>query len=114
MIFVKRIRRQCGMRGCRSTDTYSLSRFNESAAGNIIICKDCLKAAMEAVEGCTMPAVEYGSGKQSPPPPLFHNTVPAEPVKEEKQAEKTYAETEKEAVTAAKKPVTRKRAVKSE
>ncbi|MGN0163533.1 MAG: hypothetical protein ACI4EA_08160 [Candidatus Ornithomonoglobus sp.] len=113
MIYVKRIRRQCGMRGCRNTDTYSLSQFNEIAAGNIIICKDCLKAAMEAVESCTMPEVDYSRKAQSPPPPLFHNTV-AETVKEDEQIAENVSESKQENVAAAKKPTTRKRTVKSE
>ncbi len=105
MIFVKRIRRQCGMRGCKNTDTYSLSHFNESAASNIIICKDCLDAALEAVKNCTMPAVDYGRKEQSPPPPLFHNAAVRKPAHEADAA----PEPEKNKTTAA-----RKKAVKGE
>lgn len=111
MIYAKRIRRQCGMRGCRNTDTYSLSQFNEIAAGNIIICKDCLKAAMEAVESCTMPEVDYSRKAQSPPPPLFHNTV-YNTAKESRQPDEGAAELEKG--TAIKKATARKKTAKSE
>ena len=49
MIHVKRIKRICGVRGCKNIVTYSVSRYSEGG-NSVIICKECLKGALDAIE----------------------------------------------------------------
>ncbi len=49
MMRVKKVRRKCNVRGCKSFDCYSISRSSESG-NSVIICKDCLADAYKAVE----------------------------------------------------------------
>ena len=46
---VKKVKRRCSVRGCRSTDTFTISRSRE-VGNSVIICKSCLEKALEAVE----------------------------------------------------------------
>ena len=44
---VKKVNRLCTVKGCKNTASYAISRSSEY--GGIIICKDCLSEALEAV-----------------------------------------------------------------
>lgn len=46
---VMRIRRKCSVRGCGNTDCFVISCSRE-LAGSVIICKDCIKEALGAIE----------------------------------------------------------------
>ena len=46
---VMRIRRKCSVRGCGNTDCFVISRSRE-LAGSVIICKDCIKEVLGAIE----------------------------------------------------------------
>ena len=46
---IKRVKRRCSVRGCRSTDTFTISQSRE-VGNSVIICKKCLAEALEAVE----------------------------------------------------------------
>lgn len=80
---VKRVKRLCTVKGCKNTDSYAISRSSEM--GGIIICRDCLTAALEAAKL----AEESGAAKASagkkelrPTGPLFYHPEKA------RQAEK--------------------------
>lgn len=44
----KKVKRMCTVKGCTNTDCYAISKLSEY--GGVIICKDCLQAALKAVE----------------------------------------------------------------
>lgn len=48
-MYARKIKRKCGVRGCRNTDSYAISRVSEPG-NSVIICKDCLKAALGVIE----------------------------------------------------------------
>lgn len=49
MITAKKVKRKCNVRGCRHTDSYSISHYREGG-NTVIICKDCLKYALAAID----------------------------------------------------------------
>lgn len=49
MMRARRIKRICSVRGCKNTDCYVIARFCEFA-NSVIICKDCLKDALSAID----------------------------------------------------------------
>lgn len=90
MMNVKRVKRKCGVRGCRNTDSFSICRTNE-AGNSIIICRSCLSDALSAVDG-------YKTRKKPPtaaPPPLFFNAA----VKPQRTRARADAQEEKPEVT---------------
>ena len=44
---IKKVNRLCSVKGCKSTQSYAISRSNEY--GGVIICKECLNDALNAV-----------------------------------------------------------------
>ena len=48
-MYVKKIKRKCGVRGCKCTETYAISRSREMG-NSIIACKDCLMEALAQIE----------------------------------------------------------------
>ena len=44
---IRKIKRQCMMRGCKNTDTYAISKTREF--GGVILCKECLKSALNMI-----------------------------------------------------------------
>lgn len=69
---VKKIRRICDVRGCRNMVAYNISA-NRQIGNSVIICEDCLRAALKAVEHYN----DDGFNKYKPTtaPPLFFNNV---------------------------------------
>ena len=71
-MYVKKIRRRCGNRGCRSTsNVYAISKTREMG-NSIIVCEDCLRDALKTIEEANNPieetveeAVEKPKAKQS-------------------------------------------------
>ena len=52
---VKKIKRICGVRGCKNThNVYALSQRNEMG-NSVIMCEDCMKDALKAVAEYTEP-----------------------------------------------------------
>lgn len=45
---VKKVRRRCGIRGCRNTESYALVKGREHG-GSVIICADCIKDAYHTI-----------------------------------------------------------------
>ena len=83
-MYVKKLRRKCGVRGCKNIDTYSVSLSRE-AGNTVIICKSCLGKALGAIDD----VVEDKSARVShtEAPALFFNSrlasgAPAEAVEE--------------------------------
>lgn len=67
-MYAKRIRRRCMVRGCGNVDTFSVSRTREQG-NTVIICEECLQAALGAVSD--VPPGIPEKKKESVPPPLF-------------------------------------------
>lgn len=56
-MYVKKIRRRCGNRGCRSTsNVYAISKTREMG-NSIIVCEDCLREALKTIEEANKPVV---------------------------------------------------------
>ena len=53
-MYVKRIKRKCGVRGCKNTDSYAISKSRE-AGNSIIACKECLLEALAVIEEANKP-----------------------------------------------------------
>lgn len=51
---VKRIKRICGVRGCKNTESFALSRYREMG-NSVIICKECLKKALDSIDNYEEP-----------------------------------------------------------
>ena len=48
-MYTRKVKRKCGVRGCRNTVSYALSKTREMG-NSVIICEDCLKASLDAIE----------------------------------------------------------------
>lgn len=77
-MFVRQVKRKCGVRGCKSTDCFAISRTRE-VGNTVIICKSCLGKALGAIDEIdpktksNIPVVENTSA-----PSLFFNAGVAE------------------------------------
>ena len=77
-MFVRQVKRKCGVRGCKSTDCFAISRTRE-VGNTVIICKSCLGKALGAIDEIdpktksNIPVVENTSA-----PSLFFNAGAAE------------------------------------
>lgn len=85
-MYVKRLRRKCGVRGCRNIDTFSISLSRE--AGNTVnICASCLGKAFGAIDD--VPEAVDSRTSRTEAPALFFNSriapveTPAEEAVEE-------------------------------
>ena len=48
-MYVKKIKRKCGVRGCKNTETYSISKSREMG-NSIIACKECMLETLAEIE----------------------------------------------------------------
>ncbi len=48
-MYVKKIKRKCGVRGCKCTETYAISRSREMG-NSIIVCESCLVEALAEID----------------------------------------------------------------
>ena len=55
-MYVKKIKRICGVRGCKNTEVFAISKTKEMG-NSVIICKDCLKDALASIENYVEPVV---------------------------------------------------------
>lgn len=62
-MYARRVKRKCGVRGCRNTESYAISRTRE-AGYSVIICKSCLKEALDELHK-TIPAETAAENKQT-------------------------------------------------
>ena len=56
-MYVKKIKRKCGVRGCKNTESYAISKTREMG-NSIIACKECLLEALAQIEEQNKPVVE--------------------------------------------------------
>lgn len=56
-MYVKKLKRKCGVRGCKNTDTYAISKSREMG-NSIIACKECLIEALATIEEQNKPIEE--------------------------------------------------------
>lgn len=68
--FARKVKRICDIRGCRNTDCYAISKSRE-AGKSIIICTECLKGGLAAVEELEKNAPVPKTSGNSEPPALF-------------------------------------------
>ncbi len=48
-MFVRQVKRKCGIRGCKNTDSFAISQTRE-VGNTVIICKSCLGKAFGAID----------------------------------------------------------------
>jgi hypothetical protein len=48
-MYVKKIRRKCGVKGCKNIESYAISK-NREMGNSIIACKECLMEALAVIE----------------------------------------------------------------
>ena len=82
-MYVKKLRRKCGVRGCRNLESYTLSLRSESG-NSVIICRDCLEAALKAIDKYEKdaPKVKKSTAKDTPlfyHPELIKDSNPGAP-----------------------------------
>lgn len=90
MIYAKKIKKKCMIRGCGNTETFALSRSG-SEFGNVFICASCLAEGLSQVDEARKDFDEKEKMKASKPlsapAPLFYHpekvvkVVQEEPVK---------------------------------
>lgn len=51
---VKKIKRKCGVRGCKNTESFIISKTREMG-NSVIMCRDCMLEALKATEGYSEP-----------------------------------------------------------
>jgi hypothetical protein len=56
-MYVKKIKRKCGVRGCKNTVSYAISKSREMG-NSIIACKECLLEALAVIEEQNKPVTE--------------------------------------------------------
>lgn len=86
-MYIKKIKRRCDVKGCKNTDTFCISRSSE-IGNSVIICKNCLTEALDAVENYTEPK----KTAMSNPPALFFGTAAGDTLKKETAADGMDAE----------------------
>lgn len=93
-MYFKRVKRKCHVRGCKSIDSFAISRTRE-IGNTVIICKSCLERALGAI-GEVEPSSKSNIPEldSSEAPPLFFNTImkqmPPETPKESTIGESVY------------------------
>lgn len=78
---IRRLKRKCSVRGCKCTDTVSISHTREPG-NTVIICASCLKTAAAEVDNPMSAPIQRVSPAEAPPL-FFNSTIRAtEPVAE--------------------------------
>lgn len=85
-MYAKKIKRKCGVRGCRNTVSYAISKSREMG-NSIIACKECLAEALAEIELKYAPPVEA-------PAEAVEEAPSVDKVVDEAVAETTEAPTE--------------------
>ena len=72
-MYVRRVKRKCGVRGCKNTDCFAISLVRE-AGNSIIACKSCLEKAVGAIDEIGPDAKSnIPVNNNAEIPPLFFN-----------------------------------------
>lgn len=69
---VRKNKKKCMVRGCKSTDTYAVSQ-NREWGNSVCICRECLENALEAIENYI--PLEKSVVNHTPPPLFYHGNV---------------------------------------
>lgn len=92
-MYAKKVKRKCGVRGCKNINSFHISLTRE-IGNSVIICKSCLEKGLKTVDD--IKPIPDARVHYSEAPPLFFNDVKktntevAEvPTQEEKPAEET-------------------------
>ncbi len=92
-MYVKKLKRKCGVRGCKNTESYAISKTREMG-NSIIACKECLMDALNTIEAqykpitfAEAPAVETPAEEQ-PIEEAVTEEAPAEKPKASRQRKK--------------------------
>ena len=56
-MYIKKIKRKCGVRGCKNTETYAISKTREMG-NSIIACKECLIEVLNTIEEQNKPVAK--------------------------------------------------------
>ncbi len=105
MLYVRKVRRKCNVRGCRCIDSYAIS-WTKEAGNTIIACKKCLEEAVKEIN-----ALPEGARSNLVPvsQPKAEENVPASEIKSETEAAATaVTEVKDNKKSAAKKAVKKK------
>lgn len=84
-MYVKRLKRKCGVRGCKCTDTYAISMTRE-VGNSVIICKSCLGKALGTIDDI-QPEPEVRVLHTGAPALFFNNAVRKSVIEEPKVPE---------------------------
>lgn len=72
-MYVKKVKRICGVRGCRNThNVYAISKTREMG-NSVIMCRDCMKDAFESAENHVEPEKVKAVSKS----PFYHPELAA-------------------------------------
>ena len=66
---VRKMKMRCDVKGCKNVDSYCISRSAE--LGGVVICEDCLRDALAAIENY----VEPKKKTDTKPPELFYSGI---------------------------------------
>ncbi len=61
-MYVKKIKRKCGVRGCKNTVSYAISK-NREMGNSVIACRECLLEALNTIEEQNKPIEAETEGK---------------------------------------------------
>lgn len=67
-MYARQVRRKCGVRGCKCTECFAISRNRENG-NSVIICKSCLSEALTAID-------EIDPNTLSNVPPIDNSSTP--------------------------------------
>lgn len=75
---IRKVRRKCSVRGCRCTESYSLSLSNEMG-NSILVCKKCILEAAEAVKNYKEDSKPIKKVHREPPTLFFNAKAMGKP-----------------------------------
>ena len=64
-MYIKKVRQKCGVRGCKNTDCYSISKSREMGF-SVIACESCFKEALKAVKELNAPEKREKETEEKP------------------------------------------------
>lgn len=94
MIYAKKLKKKCMIRGCGNTESFALSK-SLSDIGNVFICASCLAEGLSQVDEARKDfdeAMVEKVKKSSAPPPLFYHPTVIKPIIEADAASEEVTE----------------------
>lgn len=103
---VRKIRRKCGVRGCKNTaNTFVISKSREMS-NSIVLCTDCMRDALASAEKYIEPVREKRPNRPLFPHPELAVTISSVADKEPEPTEVIEEATEEETIPTAEDTVT--------